>query len=74
MRYVPPTSTYHLVDRILDGDLTRKLDAWRAEGLSYEAIAFRLRSEHDITVSTATVCRWVASPPAARTPEPENAA
>lgn len=55
------TPKYELVDRVLGGQLAAKLSAWRSDGVSYEMIAQRLRTEHDIAVSTATVCRWVSS-------------
>lgn len=53
------SSTYPLVDRILDGRLADLLTTWRAEGATFLDIAYRLRSEHDIKVSVATVQRWV---------------
>lgn len=53
------SSTYPLVDRILDGRLADLLTDWRAEGVTLQDIAYRLRSEHDIKVSIATVKRWV---------------
>lgn len=52
------TDSYLLHDRILDGRLGKMLDDWRAEGLSFPEIAFRLRTEHDIKVSDETVRRW----------------
>lgn len=52
------TSTYTAWDRALNGDLTAILVAYKAEGLSLEDIAYRLRSDHDIKVSTSTVARW----------------
>ena len=58
---MPPTPKYDLIDRVLGGTLRTKLNAWRAEGLSYEQIARRLDNEHDINVSTATVCRWLTA-------------
>lgn len=51
-------TTYPLVDRLLDGQLAEILSAWRDEGLSYETMARRLQSDHDVEVSTATVHRW----------------
>lgn len=53
------SSTYPLVDRILDGRLADLLTAWRNEGATFQDVAYRLRSEHDIKVSIATVQRWV---------------
>jgi intein-encoded DNA endonuclease-like protein len=52
-------TTFPLVDRILEGTLAQRLESWRAEGKTYDDIAFLLRSEHDVKVSTATVCRWL---------------
>lgn len=46
------------VDRILDGKLTTILTAWKAEGLSNEAVARRLHAEHDIDVTAETVRKW----------------
>ena len=54
------TSKFDLIDRLLDGRLPGMLAGWRAEGLTYEAIARKLDAEHDITVATATVYRWCA--------------
>lgn len=53
------SSTFPLVDRILDGQLTALLTTWRGEGATFQDIAYRLRAEHDIRVSIATVQRWV---------------
>lgn len=47
-----------LVDKLLDGQLAALLEAWRTEGLSYNDMAYRLRSEHDINVSQETIRRW----------------
>lgn len=63
MHRMPPTPTYDLIDRVLGGQLGRKLDAWRAEGLSSERIARKLEADHDITVSGTTVHRWLAAIP-----------
>lgn len=52
-------STYHLHDRYLNGGLGALLLEMRAEKASAEDIAFRLRTDHDIRVSAATVLRWV---------------
>lgn len=51
-----------LVDRILGGTLTEYLSGLRGEGLSYEAIARRLDSDHDVTVSAEQVRRWCSEP------------
>jgi intein-encoded DNA endonuclease-like protein len=52
------TSSFPAWDKALDGRLGDILGDLRSEGLSFEAIAFRLRHEHGITVSSATVRRW----------------
>jgi len=51
--------TFPLVDRILDGQLAERLTEWRAAGDSYASIVYKLRSEHDVTVSIETVRRWL---------------
>ena len=53
------SSTFPLVDRILEGRLPDLLTTWRKEGATFQDIAYRLRAEHDIKVSIATVQRWV---------------
>lgn len=60
------TSTYHLYDRLLDGQLGTLLLAWKAADETVEDMAFRLRAEHDIKVAVSTVHRWLAI---AETPE-----
>lgn len=49
---------FPLFDRILGGKLAEQLAAWRAEDLSFDAIARRLGAEHDIEVTGETVRRW----------------
>lgn len=49
---------FPLYDRILDGKLAALLTGWRAEGLSHEEITGRLRSDHEIVVTSETVRRW----------------
>jgi hypothetical protein len=56
---MPATNTFPLVDRILDGRLTQRLTEWRAEGLSFTAIALRLHDDHGIDVTHETVRRWL---------------
>lgn len=51
--------TYPLYDRLLDGKLGDVLLGWRDEGIKNPEIAYRLRSEHEIVVSTETVRRWL---------------
>lgn len=53
------TSTYPLVDRLLDGKLGEILLAWEREGDKPESIAYRLRSEHDVVISSSTARRWL---------------
>lgn len=50
-------SQYPLADRLVGGNLDQRLACWRAEGLSFHEIAFRLR-EHGVTVTGETVRRW----------------
>ena len=52
------TDTFPLVDRLVPGGLTEYLTAAKAEGHSAETIAYRLRTEHDITVSAETARKW----------------
>lgn len=52
------TDTFPLVDRLIPGGLPKFLLEARAAGESFETIAFRLRSEHDVTVGSETVRRW----------------
>lgn len=50
--------TFPLHDRQLDGQLAAMLRQWRADGLSFRAIADRLASSGvDVTAETAR--RWV---------------
>ena len=52
--------TFPLVDRLVPGGLTDYLRAARCADpkRSHEDIAFELRTQHDIKVSTETVRRW----------------
>lgn len=50
-------STYPLYNRLTDGQLESLLRAWRAEGLSFAEITYRLRDQ-DIATSASTVHRW----------------
>lgn len=52
------TDTYPLVDRLVHGGLPAFLAAARSAGDSHETIAYRLRTEHDITVTAETVRKW----------------
>lgn len=60
---------YLWVNEALDGKLGQFLAEWRAEGLTYDQIAYELRDRGYI-VSRNTVGRWVTAP----APEPETAA
>lgn len=53
-------SQFPLVDRLVGGDLKERIAAWRAEGLSFNDIAIRLREEHGIAVTDETVRRWAS--------------
>lgn len=57
----PSRSTFHLYDRILDGQLGQTLTTWRNEDppASYTEIVVRLR-ELGVAVSQETVRRWMA--------------
>ncbi len=57
---MPPTDTFPLVDRLVPGGLAEWLAQARRSGGSFETIAFQLRSEHDISVSSDTIRSWVA--------------
>lgn len=52
------TDTYPLINRIVPGGLDAFLSGARAEGLSHEQIAYRLRSQHDIEISAETIRKW----------------
>lgn len=52
------SSTFPLHDRVLDGRLRPLLKKWRKAGISYQEIAFKLRTEHQIEVNPTTVMRW----------------
>lgn len=51
-------SQYHLHDKLLGGRLGPLLIEWRTAKVPAEEIVYRLRSEYDIRVSSATVLRW----------------
>lgn len=46
------------VDKLMDGQLADRLAAWRAEGLSYNAIAGKLDEVVDYRVTAETVRMW----------------
>lgn len=50
-----------LITRAVGGDLDGTLLALRAEGLTYEQIAFRIYAEHDIEVTGQTIRNWVVA-------------
>ena len=54
------TSVYPLYDRILDGKLKELLTGFSGEGLTPPQVRDRLRDEHKVDVSVATVRRWLA--------------
>jgi hypothetical protein len=47
-----------LVDRLLGGSLTARLDAQRREGMSFEAMAESLKRDLNIVVTGETIRRW----------------
>jgi intein-encoded DNA endonuclease-like protein len=55
------TSTLAAHDQHTDGEISRLLREWRAEDVTYELIARRLRLDHGIDVTTSTVFRWCRS-------------
>ena len=56
---VAKVSMRPFVDKALGGQLDHLLRTWRGQGDSLAEITYRLRDEHDIKVSTATVFRWL---------------
>lgn len=58
---MPPKPVRPLIDRLLDGKLDAILGEWKADGLSFAEMSYRLRSEHDITVSGETIRQWFAA-------------
>lgn len=52
------TSTLDLYDRLLDGQVRPLLKQWRAEGLSLDEMAYRLR-DRQVTASRSTIGRWL---------------
>lgn len=62
-------STFPLVDRLLEGTLADTLIAWDDEDVKPEEMAFRLRSEHGVRLSSSTVRRWVEKAKAGELPE-----
>lgn len=51
-------TTFPLVDRIMEGRLDEQLRQWRSENLSYEQIARRLLTDHEVDINSTTVRRW----------------
>lgn len=51
-------SNYELADLALGGNLAQRLREWRAQGLSLDRIAEKLRHDDGIHVSRETVRRW----------------
>jgi hypothetical protein len=50
---------FELIDHRLDGQLADVLRELDTDDRSFEEITFRLRTEHSVLVSTATVRRWL---------------
>lgn len=57
---MPPRNTFHLWDRILNGELTTLLRTWKDEGITLDEQSTRLRAR-GVTVSRETVRRWAAN-------------
>lgn len=57
---MPPSNTFHLYDRILNGELGPLLLTWRAEGVTLDEQSTRLRAR-GVGVSRETVRRWAAA-------------
>ena len=55
---VARNDTFPLIDRLVPGGLKEFLSKAREAGDSCEAIAYSLRHDHDIAVSTETVRKW----------------
>lgn len=49
---------FPVLDRLYDGRLAQLLAEWDAEGLSQPQVSLRIRDEHGIYVSQATIGRW----------------
>jgi intein-encoded DNA endonuclease-like protein len=55
------TSGYPIANRALDGELEALLLRWDADDVSLFDMAYKLRSEHDLSVSPSTIGRWLKS-------------
>lgn len=54
------TSTFPLIDRLLDGQLATLLRSWDDDDdVSLDEMVYRLRADHGIQVSRSTVARWL---------------
>lgn len=58
MAVVARTTLYDLADRVIPGGISEWLAARTAAGDSLVEIAYRLRTDHDITVSPELVRQW----------------
>lgn len=58
MQAVAYPSTFPLADRAAGGRLAELIARYRGEGESFEDIAYKLRQDHGIVTSSATVRRW----------------
>lgn len=59
MNAVAPKQTFiDIHDQYRNGALSKQILAWRAEGVSLEDIAHRLRND-GVDVNTSTVRRWL---------------
>lgn len=49
-----------LIDHLMDGELEKSLRQWRAEGLSWDDIAYEVRVKSGRAVTRASVANWAA--------------
>lgn len=54
-----PPSTYDFLNRRMRGKLPRFIQKRRAEGLSYNEIAYEIRAEYGEKVTGTTVGNWI---------------
>lgn len=54
-------SLLSIYDSLSDGEFSRTLLAWRAEGMSVPEITWKLRTDKQVFVDPKTVSRWLKS-------------
>lgn len=55
---MPLPLSYQLLDRLMGDGLLDHLNGQRAEGRSYDDIAFDLSTQHNVRISGENVRRW----------------